>query len=390
MLDRLPLELVQHIVFLALPPFPSFGRSRQRYTTLLAIALTCKALRDIAHPLQYEVVDLRSEEAVESFLSVLEGNTALGKRVRALRFEGDWREVGWDASPSPDLRPFAVTCPNVVEVMFCRLLAKMRRFEVFPHLERLTLSGGHLSAFDTFCLPALRELSFVDTSFQAHGFDGSEALVPSAFPRLESLYHQCTDDDIFDLGRLEAFRSCSVALSSDNPDLIFFDGAMPNPLQHVLQSHVLYASSNGCFEGNDGTTTDHLRALRLNPLAYLSGIDSLPDEAMVAKVEARLTEFVTRLSRQVEDSEIFPRLSSVYLPDTYCDIPLPMMRGATKSDATLRLEGLCASRNIELIFEDLPHPYYDSFISPEFVKRCKAAKAKEAAKALRAAGKAQE
>ncbi|GAA6042907.1 hypothetical protein JCM8097_002764 [Rhodosporidiobolus ruineniae] len=115
--------------------------------------------------------------------------------------------------------------------------------------------------------------------------------------------------------------------------------------------------------------------MRLNPFAGESDLDD--EHTVFSSVDQRSARILQGISDELKNPSALPALSTLYLPSTFGDCGIPVF----DDDSSLfaQLKQLVASRNIELIFEDLPHPYYDSMISPEFVKRCKAAKARKGA-----------
>ncbi|GAA6042909.1 hypothetical protein JCM8097_002765 [Rhodosporidiobolus ruineniae] len=130
MLDPLPLELVQHIVFLTLPSSSSFTKYRERQDTLLALCLTSRALCAAAQPVLFESVNLESDKAVEAFLKVVEANKAMGERVRALRLASDLDE--WHEAEPVDFGSFAASCPRIVDIMLFHQCLDVQSLEVLP------------------------------------------------------------------------------------------------------------------------------------------------------------------------------------------------------------------------------------------------------------------
>ncbi|GAA5869353.1 hypothetical protein JCM8547_008651 [Rhodosporidiobolus lusitaniae] len=88
MLDSLPTELVEHVVRLAVSSSFLPHLYHDRLAALTSLCLTSSKLRIVAQPILLEVVQLKSCEAVESFLEVVEADKALGARVRSVRAEG--------------------------------------------------------------------------------------------------------------------------------------------------------------------------------------------------------------------------------------------------------------------------------------------------------------
>ncbi|GAA6039785.1 hypothetical protein JCM8097_004220 [Rhodosporidiobolus ruineniae] len=283
MLDRLPLELVQYIVFLTLPSSSSFTKYRERQDPLLALCSTSRALCDVAQPVLFEAVNLEKQEAISSFLEVVEANKALGERVKALRLEND----EWDdhvlAAPEgmsyAGLARFGQRCHQVLEVVVFRQYLVFPSFEAFPSLVRLTITHCTVVAHIPVRLSRLEELSLMCIRFS-----GDALFTPSSFPRLEALHLHLVED------------------------------------------------------------LDEIRMV---------------------------------LERMLAEPHMFPALTAIVFPVTFLGDPIPGYRASSSTDFE-PLRRLCTTRNVELIFEDLPHPHYDSFISPEFVRRCKAQRAKKA------------
>ncbi|GAA6039789.1 hypothetical protein JCM8097_004222 [Rhodosporidiobolus ruineniae] len=311
MLDRLPLELVQHIVFLTLPSSFSFTKYRERQDPLLALCLTSRALCEVAQPVLFESVNLENDKAVVSFLEVVEVSEVLGKCTRALRIEGDpetWHEDG-----------------PVVLGRLCKPCKSVTEIVVFQGI------------VDLCCL--------------------------EAFPKYSAI----------SLPTLKAFELQAVAVSCDILDLAYSGDSQAGFLQPRLLHDCGRGSPNELAEP---TMTSELRTLRLNPFAGESSI-MLP-ALDFPTVDAKHWDLTVDVVNVLDDRSAVPKLSScVFFPTAFDSHSF--QASAPSCSILQNFEALCASRNIELIFEDLPHPYYDSFISPEFVKRCKAAKAKEAA-----------
>ncbi|GAA6039799.1 hypothetical protein JCM8097_004227 [Rhodosporidiobolus ruineniae] len=364
MLDRLPLELVQHIVFLTLPSSSSFTKYRERQDTLLALCLTSSVLRDIAQPVLFQSVALKSDHAhyPRSFLDVVEANEALGQHVRALRLQGAEDVVS--SSADRDFSRFAAHCPNVVEVMLYHEFANLQSLEVFPRLKRLVCSHDRLRITLPLRLPHLQELSLTCTTTSRF-----HALPPASLPSLQALHLQCIQIGPMQPEALEPFKPDQVALSCDACDIIFHEG--PDVQLHVLHDCATVALDDLLELPK---RAKHLRSLRLNPFA---GANSLEAAKSFDTLQRTLNECLSYRC-MLENPWRLPSLSAIYLPSSYLGRAFDYLDPISRAGFSLRqLKRHCASRGIELVFEDLPNPYYASMVSPEFVKRYWATKASE-------------
>ncbi|GAA5873358.1 hypothetical protein JCM8547_007076 [Rhodosporidiobolus lusitaniae] len=170
MLDQLPIELVEHIVRLA--AFPSSlnlspSTYRERQDTLLSLCRTNKKLCAIAQPVLFGLVELDTEEALDSFLEAVK-STALGRPVKRLRvIEGERDPSHYVGITRQQIRWLGEHLPNVVEYFYEASgvgglgMVNLSNMQSFPNLQSLVLHRVVLCTFEPFTLPSLRELSLV-------------------------------------------------------------------------------------------------------------------------------------------------------------------------------------------------------------------------------------
>ncbi|GAA6042915.1 hypothetical protein JCM8097_002770 [Rhodosporidiobolus ruineniae] len=364
MLDRLPLELVQHIVFLTLPSSSSFTKYRERQDPLLALCSTSRSLREAVQPILFQAVKLESDKALNSFLQAVEANPALGEQVRLLRHAATPSLNGAEA----DLRPFARLCQRVVEIGVWEGHVHAAVLEAFPHLARLVVSHGSLSAAASFRLPHLRELSLVCSRFTS-----AQLFLPRSLPSLEAVHLQCSKSTDLLLEHFTTFGARLSALSCDYNDVMGVE-MPPPPLLHP--SMLFDCDTDSILTFADCPFATDIRALRFNPFAGSPFIDSaaISHEKLGHELLAWMTNFVDELS----DPSLLPNLVAVHLPLAFGSRAFDELNSPAIMSDFEPLKQLCADRRVELVLEEsLPHPYHDSYVSPEFVTRRKVAKARE-------------
>ncbi|BGP20450.1 hypothetical protein JCM10213_001541 [Rhodosporidiobolus nylandii] len=361
MLDRLPLELVDHAVRLALPLSFSFSQYRERQDTLSALCRTSGAMQAVAQPLLFEVVELRTVNEVERFVEACEA-TKLGERVRQVRLisenEEEWRSVSLG-----ELEPVATSCPSVVYIHLHGIKLSLASLEPFAHLRTLTLSEAHLSGFlldRNFQLPSLEELSLIFTSFMP------THISPSHYPALKALHFQNTVGISIEPSLLQEILEQVEVLSCDSSD-IGGGAAVACSSGRVLQD---WRANNHVNE-----YAPVVVSLRLHPHASSRTLieSQWPPDSPDTNAEAAYEEYARdfgRMSRLLEDGAS-PGLRLVILSTSFSG-------HSPELDAALsRLRAACTARGIEVVDEPPFHPHYDSLVSHEVWRRCKALKADE-------------
>ncbi|BGP20488.1 hypothetical protein JCM10213_007645 [Rhodosporidiobolus nylandii] len=365
MLDRLPVELVQHVVRLTLPS-PCHATYRERQATLLALCRTNRALRMVAQQALFEVVELASRDQFDSLLEAVKAKE-LGGRVRVMLLDGEDVEDREGVSrtfEARDLALLAPSCSHLVELKTHNVNVDLRWLQDLSTLRRLVVSHGSLCAAQPFCLDTLEVFSL--SCIQIADEDSAIFNRPS-FPSLRALHiqlaHPFDPEPSFGrlLSQLETF-SCDAYDLATTFHLVIHQTAVP-----VL----LDLSPNRVEEETELDMTQTLAQathVRLYAHAGRGAISSLDMERApaVATEIARLLFFLA--------ADILPSLSFLIIPQAPRD---GAGQGSLAQLACDTLLAECAARGIEVIFEPSPHPHYDSIVSPLFWRRCKALKAKE-------------
>ncbi|GAA6039760.1 hypothetical protein JCM8097_004208 [Rhodosporidiobolus ruineniae] len=359
MLDRLPLELVQHIVFLTLPSSSSFTKYRERQDPLLALCLTSRTLRAVAQPILFESVGLDNKEAVDTFLKVVEAKKVLGEHVQKLRLQ---KQRVWDAGFITTIdelvrpAPYVSACPHIVQIMLVGYRVAMDTLKGFSRLTRLSLVDCAVEA-KPFTLPTLRELSLF-------------------LPALRVLHFQACeyrDEEDLNVSCLKALQPQLEAIACSSLDVWDHDSPFSPLLAHIL---LLDTGFEDVEDLVDLPIASSLRYLRLNPLVGEIDIDLFVVDP--ADVEANAAGLLVSLTGQLRDLSAYPSLSCIFVPSGFDggSFPSPDTDDEEGYREILEvLQMLCTSRNIEVIFEEVSHPYYDSRPSPEFLRRCEVRKA---------------
>ncbi|GAA6015939.1 hypothetical protein JCM10207_006813 [Rhodosporidiobolus poonsookiae] len=323
MLDRLPLELVELIVLLALPSPDSPLSYYDRQDTLRALCLVSRHIRSAAQPILFQQVRLATRRAAQRFPRVAGRN---GSRVKEL-WVGPWRYEGGRPEPSEDLElraskslaNLAQACSQTEEVYLRLSNLDMHSVQRFSALSRCNL--GQAQA-DLFHWP---------NHITTLSLDGSTVLDAPQTSLLSSHERVMLDWTLVDT--VDTYEE-SVALRT-------------------------------------------VRNLRIQPHAFalISSKHSQPHRPHDALYFYLLTTLLSQPGN-------FTQLPSLYLA-SFLNRPEYLL-GVELSSAISSLLATCASRSIEVIFEHEPHPSLDSFISPTFLKRCEVIKAAEKAAAAEA------
>ncbi|BGP20497.1 hypothetical protein JCM10213_007654 [Rhodosporidiobolus nylandii] len=361
MLDRLPVELVQHVVRLAVPP-PAILDNGLRYERLRTFSLTCKALAHAAQALLVAAVEISRGDAFDSFLAAVEGRR-LGERVQTLRLEGQWdagKRVTETLVTRSRCEALKKRCANLVELrIHCQTL-DITWLDRLPHLLRLIIHNSTLGAVHRFSFPRLDELSLTNVRLDKH------VLRPVAFPALRTLHLQLATFSPFsfhDLApffpQLDAFSCAALDISIPShtlkqplPRNLLFDLELsdlqvdsrvdrPDPHLRPLLPHIVnlrfscesFAKRSGCEAWSKGRTAGP---------GYQSQLKTLTEELQRGFLR---------------------NLAVLYFPFCKLDVQ-PLL-------------AVCKARGIEVVFERPLHPYLESLVSSEFWRRCKVEKAQK-------------
>ncbi|GAA5873751.1 hypothetical protein JCM8547_005939 [Rhodosporidiobolus lusitaniae] len=208
MLDRLPPELVDHILDLLIPSPATVDGAHERTIALRAFCLVLKAVRDRAEPLLWRDVAILSwdqgDRALLRFEDADEGTRERLSKTRSLRIgvEGQLfyvEEIFGFLAFFPSLRELRMECEGLLD------MGEVARS--VPNLETLTLNWAmKLFSSTSFVLPSLTNLSLDRTdmfpSFATNLFASFTSALPSfrafAFsPRDESTDSR-SNDILFD------------------------------------------------------------------------------------------------------------------------------------------------------------------------------------------------
>ncbi|BGP20454.1 hypothetical protein JCM10213_001537 [Rhodosporidiobolus nylandii] len=359
MLDRLPLELVDHVVRLTLPRPFSFSQYRERQDTLLALCRTSKEMRAVAQPLLFEVVELTTADEVEGFVQAVKV-TKLGGRVRQVRIGNDYEVGGQRHVPVGGLETLAASCPGVVHFHLHGIELSIASLESFTHLHTLIISETRLSPLDRdFQLPTLEELSLIFTHFTP------THIIPSHYPALKALHFQHCGAFGLEPSALQQIIQHVESLSCDALDVRLAMRGAPRSVR-VLQDlrPVHFTEEPGLRE--------RVTFLRLHPTATT---DSFPDlwQPGHRGMEDEYAEWAVDLQVMAEliDEGEAPSLCLLILSSSFSG-------QSSKLDAALsHLRDACTARGIEVVDEPPFNPHYDSLVSQEFWRRCKAVKEQE-------------
>ncbi|BGP20447.1 hypothetical protein JCM10213_001545 [Rhodosporidiobolus nylandii] len=363
MLDRLPLELVDHVVRLALPHPFSFSQYRDRQDTLFALCRTSKVMRAVAQPLLFEVVEFRTADEVEEFVEACVA-TKLGWGRKRTRIAGEGMSERPHVIWEPDslaLRFLADCCPNIVEMGLSGLDIDLSEFEVFRHLHRLFISDARLLHDQPYCLPRLEELSLIFVDFEPFH------LTPSLYPALQTVHFQLQTAPAVDATLLRRLVAASVLVSCDAQD-VNGAGLLSEELRRVLVDWAPwdFTHPNPARQ----PTRDAATHARLQPHTSQNEVQEhwISKSDTFARAREGFDSKVEDMATAIQQG-VASHLSTVYLSTSFSG-------HSTKLDASLsRLRNACATRSIEVVHEPPFHPLYISLVSREFWRRCKALEA---------------
>jgi hypothetical protein len=240
-------------------------------------------------------------------------------------------------------------------------------------LRRLVFVDGLFTTTQEFVFLHLEELCITHLTLDSNS---NHVLSLSRFPALRSLHIELLkDDDLVPsfflpfLPQLDLLSFGTVDLNEDDPAIAFLLSA-PNCLFTADLDELV--PTDGMLEF-DYTQAVHL-CLSKYPAYRCEELDFTPNNILY--IADALLAFAKRLR-----SRSFPNLASLYLPADYdpCGSTFGSYRNKTKLRSFL---ATCASLSIEVVFEESPHPYYNSLISTEFAIRSRKRKERQAQEAL--------
>ncbi|BGP15227.1 hypothetical protein JCM10213_000821 [Rhodosporidiobolus nylandii] len=180
MLDRLPLELLDHILHFAAPLDYTPDLYKERRATLRSCCLVSRTMRELAQPMLPEVFAARTKKDVQ----MLETD-GRGKQVKLLACNGEhWireskDEPGWQ-------RGTMAACPHVRDLRLFGADLNLELLAPLSALRRLVLVDGRIGLTNAeTTLSKLEELSMDATHMDSVGF--GVLLRTHCLPALQSL-----------------------------------------------------------------------------------------------------------------------------------------------------------------------------------------------------------
>ncbi|GAA5911562.1 hypothetical protein JCM5296_007209 [Sporobolomyces johnsonii] len=353
MLDRLPNELILHILELSAPS-TYFSRTYfSRQMNLCNCCLVSRQFRQLAQPLLFAAFEATTSEKLHSFLNATKA-IGLGHHVQAVALLYTVGVRGKTGTAPNDLVRLAQDCPALEQLSLpCAGQFDMKRLEVFKHLRSLTLNDAELFTTSPFVLPLLAELSICSVS--AHRNELTSIFTPSTLPSLRALafFGADHDDGTVFSEPIETLCSQLHMLSRDVQDYEF-------------HPHSTLASS--CpFTLLDCDLADFTKnwdEIKLIPHLRLYGHDPTIGAAYTQR---HLTDVTNQLLNTTQTS-----LRAIYLsPRLHPDSSLP----SPVAQARDNFLAACVTRGIEVCWEEVGDWELDSAISPSFWSKAKAIKA---------------
>ncbi|GAA5868072.1 hypothetical protein JCM8547_000798 [Rhodosporidiobolus lusitaniae] len=288
MLTSFPTELAVHIVRLAVLSSFLPHLYHDRLATLTSLCMVSSKLRSVAQPILFEVVQVKSHEAVESFLEVVEADKAPGARVRSVRVEGHD-----DDDDDDDKTPVELD---------------VEWLKGFSRLRRLVFTDARIFASDPLSLLVLNELSLAQPSL---------------------------DDKLFDMIAFPALQALHIELIQEHK--------LP-PIPFSLFAQLEHFSCAWSDIDNDGgalgLVTTPQEPSRTSPISPLTCSTAFAVSS-------------TGLTTGYSSSLPFTSLPNSTPP------PLHLISTASKSPSFRDCLSTLTSRNIAVVSEEAPHPFYE-------------------------------
>lgn len=225
-----------------------------------------------------------------------------------------------------------------------------------------------LTASGPFSLDKLEEFSA--THFELGG-QTRYYLSPASYPRLRNLHMELCRDRLPDGVTFLPFIAHVDTFSCDNTDFEPTDTAsVIVPTMDVVLLLVDLQELAGTGPLKD--VLKQAKHLRVNkyPYALRDGEDSSADDPDYG------IRALARLASQLRLPGSH-NLSTLFLPIEYDPSSPSLFLNAPQRTHMIAFRSTCISLGVDVVFEESPHPYLESGVSPEFARRCRAAKAKE-------------
>ncbi|GAA5857155.1 hypothetical protein JCM5353_004910 [Sporobolomyces roseus] len=314
MLDLLPPELVQSIVEYVGPPYWDVTTEPERFADLSSLSLVSKRLQSFAQPLLFAVLTLHATSH-DKLLSQYSSNAST--RCSTI---GYTRAFLTEAAVNGDLQ-----------------------------WDQLHVSACTAFNLETVFLPQLRELSLAYTR-----------VVPQAIPqsRLPSLRHVAITNLRSAGGSIVTLINTSYhqldSLSFDIKDLELLRPQIPHFSFHNLLLDIFIGSRG--FRDMRAFHSNHRNVQHIRLHHHFDTPDKFDEEDL-----DRFIDFIASAPPSLA-------LRTVYIARDLDPTRMQLIEESRNSK--IRLIEACGRRNIEVIEEKVPEiATWDTFISPEFVRR---------------------
>ncbi|GAA5881861.1 hypothetical protein JCM1840_006817 [Sporobolomyces johnsonii] len=355
MLDRLPCELILHILELGVPPTHSATAYSTRQTYLHNCCLVSRRLRWVAQPLLFAVFEASSALELDSFLRIVRV-MGLGDRVQAAALSYPVGKWVTDAGTAPkDLVQLVQACPVLEQLNVYGAITgtdtDTRGFDLtvlagFQKLCSLTLSFRNLTLSNPFVLPHLVDLTLSHTHTTPETL--AAALNPSTLPSLCALAFRTTSNNAGAFS--QPIETLCPQLHMLSRDAIDSDGLADGTFASFLPWTLVNCSLS--LVGSRAYNLKRVHHLHLLHDPYDQAVDAAPD---LVSVETELP------------------LCTLYLSPNLCpDRSLPVALARARDD----LLTACIAREIEVCWEHI-RDGLDSAISPSFWHKARAIRASE-------------
>ncbi|GAA5902240.1 hypothetical protein JCM6882_000482 [Rhodosporidiobolus microsporus] len=367
MLDRLPVELLSHVLRLAAPLEYTPDKYRERRELLRQCCLVCKRVRDIAQPMLPEVYRVRTKEDEERLVGPNGGPGITRSKVKVLAVS--------DGDPIPGLSSASYSYLSDLRLLRCRDFS-LNVLSQVPGLRRLVICDSAFTASQPCALTALVELSLLDGS--ARGIEHPTLFTSTYLPNLRALALTISSDDWCEGERVlpplpPTFLNQLEVLGVDVGDITMQD------LPSLSPAPVLVDASTTLLFHFDHTAPLPF-ALRLLFVDNLTLPSTAPQKELdyltgqLTNVADDVSIFAADLSCRTPG---FTSLRLLVLPDEMApDRPLFHL---VEKARTMLLEA-CKDCQVEVLYDEPVFWPSDSLVSPVFWECARRSKREEAAK----------
>ncbi|BGP20480.1 hypothetical protein JCM10213_002274 [Rhodosporidiobolus nylandii] len=372
MLDRLPVELVEQIVCLAVPSRNNRLIDQERMRALSTYCLVSKHLTSVSQRLLFSVVELISLDAAERFLEA--ATAELGSVVRVLGFAQQPQQHDALHVRNALLRRLAKRCPGIGEMRFFHCRFDLASCEPFSGLRRLIVNETVIDATQPFVLPALAELAATDSQMDLHS--QTHLLSPKHVPSLRavsfpSLFDRRApaDPPPLAIDLLLPFLQHLDTFSCDLHCLERYPQLRNHP--RILLEHELDPPEDAWDE--DGEWVLPLPrlegAVHIRLHVYCSHVAHIPASEVALSEDGTSLLPSLEAFREALDTQQVGSLQSIYLPSNFRP---PSGDTTPFFGAVSGIIAACRRHGVEVVFEP-PWSFRSvSIVSREFWQRCTA------------------